>query len=200
VKFRSALFVGAVTHRRLWPRIHKFRYRAFWMLADLDELPDLDSVLHLFSRNGFNLFGLRETDHGDGSTTPLRRQAERQLAQVGIDLKGGVIRLFCMPRTLGYCFNPLSIYFCHNADGSMAALLYEVHNTFGQRHSYVIPVRSQSCGIHQRCEKTFYVSPFMDMDMWYEFRVTGPAENISVAIRASMGGRLILLACLVDRL
>ena len=79
--------------------------------------------------------------------------------------------LLCMPRTLGYCFNPLSIFFCYRANAELAAVIYQVHNTFGERHSYVIPVEEQKAAHHQRCQKLFYVSPFLDMDMRYDFRV-----------------------------
>jgi uncharacterized protein len=196
VSFRSALYVGSVMHRRLRPRSHVFRYRAFWLLIDLDELSDLAGGLHLFSHNRANLFSLHDVDHGDGSTTPLRRQLDDNLGAAGIDLAGGAIRLLCMPRTLGYSFNPLSVYFCHRVDGTLAALVYEVHNTFGERHSYVIPVEPAFDTHHQRCRKTFYVSPFMDMDMTYEFRVAGPADRIAIGIRASGAGGPVINAWL----
>ena len=86
--------------------------------------------------------------------------------------------LLCMPRIFGYVFNPLSVYFCYRADGTLAAVLYEVHNTFGERHSYVIQVEDHGGALHQRCGKLFYVSPFLDMDLRYDFRITGPDERI----------------------
>lgn len=193
---RSALYVGGVMHRRLRPVEHRFRYRAFWLLIDLDELPQLPARLRLFSQNRFNLFSLHDTDHGDGSATPLREQAEQILSQAGIDLAGGPIRLFCMPRTLGYSFNPLSIYFCHRPDGELAALIYEVHNTFGERHSYVASVETNSGDVRQNCRKTFYVSPFMDMDMAYDFRLADPDERLGLHIGASQGGQRVFNASL----
>jgi uncharacterized protein len=196
VNLRSALYVGSVMHRRIRPRTHKFRYRAFWLLLDLDELAELSGWLRLFSHNRANLFSLHDTDHGDGSATPLRVQVERQLGAVGIDLVGGPIRLFCMPRTLGYCFNPLSVYFCYRADGTLAALMYQVHNTFGERHSYIIPVERESSASRQHCQKSFFVSPFMDMSMCYDFRVSGPGARISVGIRASTSALPVLSAVL----
>ena len=102
-----------------------------------------------------------------------------------------------MPRVFGYGFNPLSVYFCYQRDGSLAAILYEVHNTFGERHSYLIPVeRAAGAVIDQRCQKLFYVSPFMDMAMSYAFRVAVPDERISVAIRAADRDGLLLVAAL----
>lgn len=197
MNLQSSLYVGSVMHRRMRPRVHHFRYTAFWLLIDLDELPRLSRTLRLFSYNRFNLFSLYDTDHGDGSSTPLRVQAEQQLRAAGLDLHGGRIRLLCMPRTFGHCFNPLSIYFCHDADGSLAALIYQVHNTFGERHSYVIPVTPNPGTIHQRCRKAFHVSPFMDMGLTYEFRITAPGERLAVGIRVKADDRPMFVAGLV---
>jgi uncharacterized protein len=192
----SSLYVGSVMHRRMQPRMHHFRYRAFWLLLDLDELSELSSQLRWFSHNRPNVFSFYDSDHGDGTATPLRAQVERQLCEAGVDFADGRIRLFCMPRTLGYCFNPLSIFFCYRADASLAAVVYQVHNTFGERHSYVIRVEDQRDVVHQRCRKLFYVSPFLDMDMRYDFRITGPDKRIAVGIRASSSARPILNAVL----
>ncbi|MDO9297629.1 DUF1365 domain-containing protein [Bradyrhizobium sp.] len=194
--FRSALYVGAVTHRRVRPKVHQFRYRAFWLLIDLDEVTALTARLKLFSHNRFNLFALHEADLGDGSPTPLRIQAERLLAEAGIEIAGGAIRLLCMPRTLGYSFNPISIYYCHRPGGELAAIIYEVHNTFGERHSYVAAIEANSDEIRQNCRKVFYVSPFMDMDLAYHFRLTEPAERVAVGINASKDGERVLHASL----
>jgi uncharacterized protein len=197
--FRSAIYVGSVMHRRLQPRVHHFRYRAFWLLLDLDEMPRLSHGLRTFSHNRPNLFSLYDKDHGDGSATPLRAQMEQQLAQAGIENGVGRILLLCMPRTLGFSFNPISIYFCHSCDGSLAALIYQVHNTFGGRHSYVIPVAADVTTVRQTYGKDFFVSPFMAMDLRYEFRLSAPAERLAVAIRASGSEGPVLNAALVGR-
>lgn len=191
----SSLYVGSVMHRRMQPR-HRFRYRAFWLLLDLDELTELSGRLRWFSHKRPNVFSFYDSDHGDGTATPLRAQVERQLREVGVDLAGGRIRLLSMPRTLGYCFNPLSIFFCYRADTSLAALIYQVHNTFGERHSYVIRVEDQGDALHQRCRKLFYVSPFLDMDLCYDFRISGPDERINVGIRAGSSAKTALNAVL----
>ena len=140
MSLRSTLYAGIVTHRRVRPRPHRLRYRVFWMLLDLDEIGQLPRRLRLFSHNRFNALSFFDTDHGDGSGRPLRDQVEGHLRAAGLATDGGAIRLFCMPRVFGYGFNPLSVYFCYQRDGSLAALLYEVHNTFRERHSYLIPV------------------------------------------------------------
>lgn len=136
----SALYEGVVTHHRLRPKKHKLRYRVFSFLLDLDEIDDLASRLRLFSRNRFNLFSFHDRDHADGGTKNLRTRLETILADHGLRNCAHKIQLLCYPRLLGFVFNPLSVYFCHRADGSVGAVLYEVSNTFGDRHSYLIPV------------------------------------------------------------
>jgi len=184
---RSALYAGEVVHHRLRPKRHQLRYKVFYLLLDLDEIDTVADTLRLFSRNRFNLFGFRDRDHGDRTAAPLRSQIESHLRQAGVET-GGPIRLLTMPRVLGYVFNPLSIYFCHRADNSLAAIFYEVSNTFGERHSYLIPLVTPSTGtIHQASHKTLYVSPFMGVDMTYSFAVTPPDESLSVTITARDG-------------
>ncbi len=194
--FASALYVGSVFHRRLTPRPHRFRYRLYWLLLDLDELPRLDAELSFFVHNRRGLFSLNDRDHGDGGAMPLRAQAERLLAESGIDLRGGAIRLLCMPRTLGYAFNPLSVYFCHAKDGVLAALIYEVHNTFGERHSYVLPAAQTPGDLRHGCAKALFVSPFLPMGLRYEFHVAPPGESLVLAIRVSGRDGVALRAAL----
>jgi len=181
----SALYVGRVTHRRLWPREHRLAYRIFSLLIDLDELPILSRRLRLFSRDRFNLFGFHNRDYLAGTDEPLRAQVERHLDAAGIDIDGGAIHLLTMPRILGFGFNPISVYFCHRRDGALEAILYEVHNTFGERHSYLIPVTASGDVLHQSCEKAFHVSPFMAMDMRYDFAVLPPQEQFALSITGS---------------
>jgi DUF1365 family protein len=192
----SSLYVGSVIHRRLQPRTHSFRYNAFWLLIDLDDVVALAGKLRWFSYNRPNIFSLYDADHGDGSATPLRAQVERQLAEAHVDIAGGQVQLFCMPRTLGYCFNPLSIFFCYRADAALVAVVYQVHNTFGERHSYVIPVENHGETLRQHCRKAFHVSPFLDMDLRYDFRITGPDERVAVGISASSSNKPVLRAVL----
>ena len=193
---RSSLYVGSVMHRRLQPRMHRFRYKAFWFLLDVDELSELSSKLRWFSYNRANIFSFYDSDHGDGTRTSLRPQVELKLNEAGIDFHGGRISLLCMPRTIGYCFNPISIFFCYSTDTALAAVIYQVHNTFGERHSYVIQVSKQDATLHQRCQKLFYVSPFLDMGMRYDFRITGPDSRIAVGICASSSQKTVLNAVL----
>jgi hypothetical protein len=177
------------------------------MLLDLDEIDELPRRWRLFSRNRFNAVSFFDADHGDGCGRRLCDQVEDHLRGAGIATDGGAIRLFCMPRVFGFGFNPLSVYFCYQRDGSLAAILYEVHNMFRERHSYLIPVeRDIGAGlgvtgapgavIDQHCRKGFYVSPFMDMEMSYTFRVAVPDQRVMIAIRAADQDGLLLAAAL----
>ncbi len=181
----SAIYHGQVVHTRFRPVRHRLKHRLMWMLLDLDELPMLSRRLRLFSLNRFNLVDFRDRDHGDGSRVPMRTQIERQLRRAGLEPDGGAIRVLCMPRVLGTVFNPLSVFFCHRADGRLRAMLYEVNNTFGDRHSYLAPVDDADADrpvLRQTCAKHLHVSPFMDMAMTYHFRIAPPADRAVVAI------------------
>lgn len=182
---KSAIYAGKVFHRRFRPRAHELRYSIFQCLFDLDEIDRIDARCRLFSRNRFNLFSFHDRDFGDRSGNPLRPQIEALMRRAGQEPDGGPIRLLTMPRMLGHVFNPLSVWFCHHRDGSLATIVYEVTNTFKERHSYVIPVAAGQGGeplIRQSCDKSFYVSPFMDIDMRYDFTVEPPMERTRVVV------------------
>ena len=196
----SGLYEGLVTHQRLRPRRHRLRYRIFQMLLDLDELPALSAASRLFGYNRAAPISFHDCDHGAGDGRPLRPWVEAELRRAGIELGGGAIQLLCMPRMLGQVFNPLSLYFCRRPDGSLAAMLYEVNNTFGERHSYLIPVDSQAAPtVRQACDKLFYVSPFMDMRMGYAFDIRPPGAEVFVGIRTSDAEGPLLLATFAAR-
>jgi DUF1365 family protein len=199
--FSSGIYTGSVTHARTRPRKHRLSYRVFWFLLDLDELEKLSAKLRLFSLCRFNLFSFFESDHAAAAHIPLRRQIETMLSDAGIDLDGGAIRLLCMPRVFGYVFNPISVYFCHRAAGELAAIIYEVTNTFGQRHSYLIPVDRDEAElrqtIKQSARKALYVSPFIDMNITYDFRVMEPAETVSLTVRGSDPEGLLISASMI---
>lgn len=179
---RSALYIGDVTHRRLRPRQHRLRYSLFYLLLDLDEVDALAGTLRLFSHNRFNLFSFFDRDYGDGSAASPREKVEKHLRAAGVET-GGPIRLLTMPRIFGYAFNPLNVYFCHARDGSLCAIFYEVSNTFGQRHSYLIPVPAGTTApIRQESRKSFYVSPFISTDMAYSFVTTPPCERVVIGV------------------
>jgi len=192
----SGLYLGRVIHRRYRPRVHKLQYAVYWLLLDLDEIDTVARRSRVFSRNRFNLFSFYDRDYVDRSGRPLRDQIAAYLDGAGITACGR-ITLLTMPRILGYAFNPLSIFFCHAADGRLAAILYEVSNTFGERHSYLIRVEDADARpIRQSVAKSFFVSPFLDMDLSYDFRIEPPDGSVMIGIAARDGNGPMLNAVL----
>jgi DUF1365 family protein len=186
----SAIYDGWVMHRRLSPRHHAFRYRVFALLLDLDELRSL-SRLRLFSWNSLGVTSFQNSDHGDGRD--LRTWLDSLLAREGI-LARGPMRVLCYPRLLGYVFNPLSVWFCHDDEGELAGIVYEVHNTLGERHAYALRVEGKNNLIHQACQKDFYVSPFLSSDCHYRFRIRPPQDDVLIAINETEAGQPVLTA------
>ena len=196
----SGIYVGDVLHQRSRTFAHRLRYRLWMLLLDLDEVDALHSRLNLLARGRIGLINFRPADHGDRSGRPLRTQIEDHLATAGIDIAGGPIRLLTMPRILGHGFNPISVFFCHHPDGALAALVYEVTNTFKERHSYLVAVPGDApAPIRQTTEKTFFVSPFMDMGLTYDFTVRPPGECVSVIVAVRRGDTPILTASFAGR-
>ena len=191
----SAIYEGEVVHERKRPKHHRLRYSVASMLFDLDELPALEKKSRLFGYNRFAPLAFYDRDHGPTDGSPLRPWAESHMREAGIDPDGGPIRLLSYPRIFGYAFNPLSVFFCYRRSGQLVAILYEVCNTFKERHTYVIPVDAEDRRvIRQSCDKALYVSPFNDMDAAYHFRIVPPAENIRVVIRQEDREGLLLAA------
>ena len=192
----GAIYRGEVVHVRHRPKAHTLRYRVFSLLLDIDALDGLSRRLRHFALNRWGLFSLRERDHGDGVEGGLRAWAERLLEGAGIAGQGLRIEMLCYPRILGYVFNPITVYFCSDAEGKLQAILYEVCNTFYERHTYVIPVREGGEGaVRQRCAKELYVSPFVPMEATYDFKISPPRETVQIAIDESdHEGRLLYAA------
>jgi len=181
----AALYFGDVMHARLKPMGHRFTYRVMSLLIDLDRLDEADRLSPLFSVNRAGLYSFQEADHGERDGSSLRAYAGRCAASRGIDLTGGRVTLLCYPRLFGYTFNPLSVYFCYLADGTLALMIYEVRNTFGDIHPYVLKVQPgdiSPAGLRQEQDKLFYVSPFIGMTMHYRFRISPPGEDVKLRI------------------
>lgn len=180
---QSAIYFGTVVHARHRPKQHRLRYSVFSLLLDLDELETLSSRLKLFGHNRRALFSFYDKDHGTGEEKALRSWVENHLGEAGIAAHPARIRVLCYPRIFGYVFNPLTVYFCEDADGQLIALLYEVCNTFNERHTYIIPAETSAGGaIRHACAKAMYVSPFVPMDCTYEFDILPPQSKVKVAI------------------
>lgn len=203
---RSALYVGRVMHERSFPRRHRMSYGVWYMLADLDELAELDRGVPGFGLNRPAPVSFHEADHGARDGSPLRPWIDGRLAEAGIDLEGGAVRILTFPRVFGYVFNPISVWFCHGPDDDLRAILYEVSNTFGQWHDYLVPVapgdvtmNARGASVRTVFDKRLYVSPFIDMDATYDFTTRLPDERVSVVVRESAAGGRVLVATLGAR-
>jgi DUF1365 family protein len=188
----TAIYAGWVAHSR--PGRHRLRYRVFMLALDLDELSTLR--LRLLAHNRCSLFSIFDRDHGGRIDAPVKPQIEARLREAGIPWRGGRIVLLTMPRLFNYVFNPLSVYFCWDDRGRLAALVHEVSNTFGERHFYVLaPTHGANGEVRQSCAKRFFVSPFLEGDLRYEFRVTPPGgANAVVAMAVKRGQSVALTA------
>lgn len=191
----NAIYTGHVAHGR--PGKHRLRYRVFMLALDVDALPVLGQSLRWFSHNRANLISVHDRDHAGRVRAGLRAQIETKLYEADIVWDGGPITLLAMPRILNYVFNPLSVYFCQRRDGSLAALVHEVSNTFGERHFYVLPPRraGEEGSVVQACDKAFFVSPFLEANLRYEFLVTPPGGDMArVAMIVKRGEEIALTA------
>src|SRR4051812_27269136 len=178
-------------HQRFSPRAHRFIYRIFMFAIDLDELGDLQQRLRLFSVNRRNLYSFRESDflplpHAPAqatSATGLKARVVAHLAEHGIDLAGGRVTLVTLPRVVGFLFNPVSFYFCQDHEGNPVAALAEVTNTFREMKPFLLgPGTRQDGAFRLRVPKYFYVSPFTDVDVAFDFVLRNPREKLSVQI------------------
>jgi len=191
----ASLYSGEVMHARLKPFAHRFSYRVFSLLLDLDRLPEAGRQSVLFSVDRPGLVSFHQKDHAEGET--LRRQADRLLADAGLTERASRILLLAYPRILGYVFNPISVYFAYGAGGKLVALIYAVRNTFGESHTYVALVEDgdlTQAGIRQERTKIFHVSPFIDMGARYHFRVLPPGEIVRLRIHETEAGTPLLSA------
>ncbi|HKY90220.1 MAG TPA: DUF1365 domain-containing protein [Nevskiaceae bacterium] len=194
----GALYPARIAHRRRIAPLHRFVYRVFYLLLDVDRIDALATQLRFFSRNRFNLVAFHDRDHGDGRQGGLRAWAEGLLATAGVALDGGRIRLLCLPRLLGFGFNPISLWYCEHRDGSLRAVIAEVRNTFGESHAYLIASggRPLAYDSPQDKEKCFHVSPFFDLVGRYRFRFSEPGARLRLVIHETREGVPILDATL----
>ena len=189
----SSIYNGTVVHKRFKPRIHFFRYKVFSLLIDLSELNVLDKKINFFSYNRFNLVSFFDKDHGERDGTSLIEWVKKNLRENNIDAEEIKIKLLCYPRILGYVFNPLSVFYIYNNNEKLISILYEVKNTFGEQHTYIFKIENDNL-LQHNCEKKFHVSPFIEMNCNYFFRILKPSEKISVIIDQYQSNEKILFA------
>ncbi len=181
----AALYAGPVMHARLKPKPHRFSYATYNLVIDLDRLDEAHRASRFFSVGRFNLLSFRESDHGEGAAAGLAYYARRLLSAAGLETPIARVTLLCYPRVLGFVFNPISVYFAHDDADRLVGVIYEVRNTFGDRHSYVAPVADgewSEAGLRQERAKLFHVSPFVGMKATYRFRIRPPDQEVALRI------------------
>ena len=188
----SCIYNGEVTHTRFKPVRHFLKYKTFSLLIDLDEINELDSRISIFSHNKFNVFSFYDKDHGERDGSNLKEWVLTNIRKFNIEEKVNKIKILCYPRIFGYVFNPLSIFYCYESD-KLKAIFYEVKNTFNEQHTYIFKIKNND-EITQKCKKRFYVSPFMDMETYYNFKLFDPTEKLSVFIKQTDTTGTILTA------
>lgn len=202
---RSALYPGVVQHRRRGEVDHDLDARVVMALFDLDELEILDQRVRGFGVDRAAPVSFRARDHGHGDGSSLRGWLEEVTARAGVVDVSGPARVLCMPRVLGYAFDPLSVWFCHDGEGRLTAVVHEVRNTFGGRHAYVVPDPlsgrrgPDSRVLTHHADKAFHVSPFFDVDGDYDFTLAIPDDTASIGITHHAGDGHTLTASFVGR-
>ena len=183
---RSAIYEGTLLHARTIPTRNIFRYPVCFYGLDLDELPELDRRIALFGYNRRNVVTFRDGDHLGDPERPVKDNVVAFLAQRGLDLGvGGRVVLLTNLRLLGHVFNPVSYFYCYRAEGELAAIVAEVGNTFGERHSYLLTSDNQVENGARRVyehRKLMHVSPFFGMDQTYRFSFTEPGARVHAGV------------------
>ena len=188
----SCIYNGIVKHQRFKPIEHSLNYKTFSMLLDLDEIENLAKNISIFSLNKFNIFSFYNVDHGARDGSLLKNWVLKNIKKFNISNNITKIKLLCYPRIFGYVFNPLSIFYCYE-NNDLRAIFYEVKNTFNEQHTYIFKIKNNE-EIIQKCRKKFYVSPFMDIETFYNFKLLNPNDKLSVFIKQTDADGTILTA------
>lgn len=215
MKLRSRLFECRVMHHRFTPRQHRFVYRIFMVALDLEELGTVARRARLLGINRGGLFSIHERDYlpvHERAFNPSEHAEPREpgdslkarvaafLRERGVGEEPARVELITMPRVAGYRFNPISFYFCRDASGEPLAAIAEVTNTFGEVKPYLLD-RDQWAGgaFRMRVPKHFYVSPFSDVDVEFEFILRPAGEKLAVQIDDHAAGERTLTSVLTGR-
>jgi DUF1365 family protein len=185
----SAIYRGHVQHRRFWPTPHAFRYPIFQLYLDLDELEQVFAGRWLWSVRGPNLAWFRRADYLGPTELPLKAAVRARIAEAGFPVPEGPIRILTHLRYFGYVQNPVSFYYCFDANAELHTIVAEITNTpWGERHAYVLPLAEAArAGSAWRFDfdKRFHVSPFLPMDRRYDWRFTPPGDALTVHMEVS---------------
>lgn len=194
---RSCLYECTVMHRRIIPKAHRFSYRIFLFLLDLDELAELENKIPVFGVDKPNLYSLRSSDYFQYRSGAIRENLETFLRAEGFEKSPASVRLLTLPRLLGYTFNPISVFFCCDGSGRPLVSVVQVGNTFGELKPYLVPLENGH--FHARVPKHFYVSPFSDLDLAFDFRIDFPGDRLRVLVDDYSGDKKSLVSALGGR-
>ena len=178
----SFIYSGNVVHKRFKPKVHYFKYKVFSLLIDLSEIESMEKNLKIFSFNKFNIISFYNKDHGARDGSSIKDWVINNLKKNNIDTNDIKIKLLCYPRIFGYVFNPLSVFYIYDKNLNLISILYEVKNTFGEQHTYIFKTGIRHNLLQHMCKKKFHVSPFIEMNCIYFFRLLKPGNKISVII------------------
>ena len=192
----SGLFVGTLRHRRFTPVAHAFTYPLFMALLDIDRVPELMRVSAVTSYNRWNWASFDDRDHLGDPARSLRERLAIDAARQGIDLPDGPVFLLTHLRYLGYCFNPVSFFYCFDRAERLQVVLAEVSNTVGGAHNYWLRPDSASRTFRAAATKSLYVSPFMPVDLEYAFAFTPPAGRLVAHMKTVKAGSVCFDATL----
>ena len=190
----SCIYNGEVTHTRFKPVRHFLKYQTFSLLIDLDEINQLDKSINIFSHNKFNIFSFYDKDHGERDGSDLKEWILKNISKFNIKGEINKVKILCYPRIFGYVFNPLSVFYVYDKEENLISILYEVKNTFGEQHTYTFKVKNNKKLLQHNCTKKFHVSPFIEMNCNYFFRLLKPGQKISVIIDQYQENEKILYA------
>jgi DUF1365 family protein len=190
---RSALYHGTLVHSRREPAEHAFRYPVSYFLLDLDEVPELERRLRLFSWNHRNLVTLHDRDHFDDDGRTLKEKVVSFCAAGGFEVER--VLMLAQLRVLGYVFNPVSFHWCYGPDGRLACMVAELNNTFGER----LPELLAGDSLRYEHAKRLHVSPFFGLDQSYEYAFSEPGKEVWARVHVREGGKLPLTAVLHGR-
>ena len=178
----SFIYSGNVVHKRFKPKVHYFKYKVFSLLIDLSEIESMEKNLKIFSFNKFNIISFYNKDHGARDGSSIKDWVINNLKKNNIDTNDIKIKLLCYPRIFGYVFNPLSVFYIYDKNLNLISILYEVKNTFGEQHTYIFKTGIRHNLLQHMCKKKFHVSPFIEMNCIYFFRLLKPGNKISIII------------------
>jgi DUF1365 family protein len=198
----SCLYECSVMHHRLAPKIHHFQHDIFMFYLDLDELEIVARKNFLFSYNQKNIYSFRDADHEPAGENPLKERIVAYLRQNGIELGPfGRVMLLTLPRVFGYVFNPVSIYYCFNAEGSPVCSVAEVGNTFREMKLFLLRREELAAGTTfcQLVPKHFYVSPFSSLDLSFDFKLKIPGDKLDIKIDDRDGADKVLISTLTGK-